>query len=651
MRKYFSFFIVTVFLASAAFGQKKKDVLLEINGDPVYVSEFKRVYLKNLDLVQQQSQKDVDDYLELFIDYKLKIAEAKAQKLNQNEAYVSELEKYRDQLSRNYLAESRLSSELAKEAYERGKEEIDASHILLVLRSDARPKDTLEAYNKIVSIRERALKGEDFAKLARENSEEPNAIDSEGHLGYFSAMRMVYPFETAAYNTKVGEISDVVRSSFGYHIIKVHDRREIAPQIEVSHIMISDKQGARDFNPEERINEVLKLYNQGRTFEELAKEYSDDVATGRNGGSLKAFRKGELRAPEFERIAYELKNPGDVSEPFKTDFGWHIVRLDAILKPQTFEEQKEELEKKVATGDRAKTIVTTINKNIKEKYKFKQQADYLPFFRTYVTDTIYNRKWTQTPIASGENKTIFKIGDKEVKYSDFAEYIEKNQKSVRSSMSKDMVLNNLYEDFETAVLRDYFMNHLEKENDEYAAILNEYRNGLLIFDVMEENIWNKAKTDSIGVQKYYDQTKENYRWKKRVSGDVFSANTQIYAQRVQTMLNGGKPAGEIKDELNAHGEINVTLTSGTFEEGQTILPENLEFKEGVSTIYPRNGAFIVVNIEEIIPEGVKELQDVRGTVVSLYQNQVEEDWVKSLHSKYTVKINEKAFKKLKKELK
>lgn len=380
MRKYFNLFLVTVFLSSAVFAQKKKDVLLEINGEPVYTTEFKRVYLKNLDLVQQQSQKDIDGYLDLFIDYKLKITEAKAQKLHQNQAYITELEKYRDQLSRNYLAENRLNSELAKEAYERGKEEIDASHILLMLRNDARPKDTLEAYNKIMAIREKAINGEDFAKLARENSEEPNAIDTEGHLGYFSAMRMVYPFETAAYNTKVGEISDVVRSSFGYHIIKVHDRREIAPKIEVSHIMISDKQGARDFNPEERINEVYKLYKQGRSFEELAKEYSDDGPTARNGGSLKAFRKGELRAPEFERVAYELKNPGDVSEPFKTDFGWHIVRLDAVLKPQTFEEQKDELEKKVAGGDRAKTIVTTINKNIKEKYKFKHQTDYLPFF-------------------------------------------------------------------------------------------------------------------------------------------------------------------------------------------------------------------------------------------------------------------------------
>lgn len=651
MRKYFNLFLVTVFLSSAVFAQKKKDVLLEINGEPVYTTEFKRVYLKNLDLVQQQSQKDIDGYLDLFIDYKLKITEAKAQKLHQNQAYITELEKYRDQLSRNYLAENRLNSELAKEAYERGKEEIDASHILLMLRNDARPKDTLEAYNKIMAIREKAINGEDFAKLARENSEEPNAIDTEGHLGYFSAMRMVYPFETAAYNTKVGEISDVVRSSFGYHIIKVHDRREIAPKIEVSHIMISDKQGARDFNPEERINEVYKLYKQGRSFEELAKEYSDDGPTARNGGSLKAFRKGELRAPEFERVAYELKNPGDVSEPFKTDFGWHIVRLDAVLKPQTFEEQKDELEKKVAGGDRAKTIVTTINKNIKEKYKFKHQTDYLPFFSTYITDTIFSGKWVKTPIASGNNKTIFTIGDKNVKYSDFAEYIEKNQKPIRSGINKDMLLSNMYEDFETFVLRDYFMTRLEKENEDYAAILNEYRNGLLIFDVMEENIWNKAKNDSIGVQKFYEQTKENYRWKKRVSGDVFSANTHVYAQRVQTMLNGGKPAGEIKDELNAHGEINVTLTSGTFEVGQTILPEDLALKEGVSTIYPRNGAFIVVNIEEVLPEGIKELQDVRGTVVSLYQNQVEDDWVKSLHSKYSVKVNEKALKKLKKELK
>src|SRR5699024_2171615 len=266
---------------SSVSAKRKKDILLEIDGQPVYVNEFKRVYFKNLDLVQKESQRDVDGYLDLFVDYKLKIAEAKAQDLDKGKEYLSEFEKYRNQLSRNYLAENRLTSELAEEAYERSKEEIDASHILIDVKYDASPKDTLEAYNKIKSIREEALKGADFATLVKKYSDEPNTAKTEGRLGYFTVFKMVYPFETEAYNTGVGEISEIVRSAFGYHIIKVHDRRKRDPQIEVSHIMVSEKQGAKNFDPEERINEIYAMYKQGRSFENLAKEYSDDLATGR----------------------------------------------------------------------------------------------------------------------------------------------------------------------------------------------------------------------------------------------------------------------------------------------------------------------------------------------------------------------------------
>lgn len=650
MRKKFSLIIFILLVSSSVIAQKKKDILLEIDGQPVYVNEFKRVYFKNLDLVQKESQRDVDGYLDLFVDYKLKIAEAKAQDLDKGKEYLSEFEKYRNQLSRNYLAENRLTSELAEEAYERSKEEIDASHILIDVKYDASPKDTLEAYNKIKSIREEALKGADFATLVKKYSDEPNTAKTEGRLGYFTVFKMVYPFETEAYNTGVGEISEIVRSAFGYHIIKVHDRRKRDPQIEVSHIMVSEKQGAKNFDPEERINEIYAMYKQGRSFENLAKEYSDDLATGRSGGALRPIRRGDLRSDEFEDVAYGLK-PGEVSEPFKSAFGWHIVRMDKILEEESFEEQKEELEKRVSSGDRAKRIVSTINQNIKDKYNFKVQTDHRPYFQTYVTDTILYRKWKKTPIPASEDKTIFKIGNKNIKFSDFADYIEVHQKSAHPNMPKGVLLTNLYDEFETDVLREYFKDRLEEDNEDFAAVLNEYRNGLLIFDVMEHNIWNKAKNDTIGVQAFYEKTKENYQWKKRVTADVFSASDKIMAQRVQTMLKSGKAAEEIKMELNDSGAVNVMLTQGTFEIDQAILPDNLEFKKGVSSIYSRNGAFIVVNVLEVLPEGIKDLEDVKGAVVSNYQNQLEKDWMESLHSKYKVKIHEKTLKRLKKELK
>lgn len=650
MKKILSICFVALPIAFG-FSQNKKDILLHVNKEPIYKNEFKRVYKKNLDLVQEESQKDIDGYLELFIDYKLKIAEAKAQGLDKDETYQKEFAQYRDQLSRNYLFEDKIIADLTQEAYERGKEEIDASHILIQIGPDAPAQDTLAAYNKIKKLRDRAISGEDFEQLARDNSEEPNAKNSAGRLGYFSAFSMVYPFETAAYNTPKGEISEIVRSRFGYHIIKIHDRRKKMPKIQVSHIMVSDRKGDKAFDPEQRINEIAAMLKQGKRFEDLASEFSDDLGSAVQGGKMNPFAKGELRAPEFEEAAYALKNKGEITQPVKTDFGWHIIRLDEKLADESFEAQKATLEKRVAQGDRAKVVSYTINKQIKDKYGYKEGASMLSFFDNYVSDTILQRKWVRKPIPASEDKMLFSIGKKKIYFSDFAKHIEVRQKNFRPYQDKVLLLKNMYEEFETDILKNYFREELEKENEDYAAILNEYRDGLLIFDVMEKNIWNKAKTDTLGIENYFNKTRHNYQWKKRVDADVFSATTQANAQRVQKLLEEGKTAEEIRLLLNEGEMVNVLLSQGKFEQNHNALPANFEMKKGISKIYHSNDSYIVVNVKEILPEGPKELDDVRGVVISNYQNQLEKDWMESLHKKYKVQINQKNLNKLKKELK
>jgi len=263
--------LLLFFIASTGFSQKGKDVLMTINEQPVYTSEFKTVFKKNLDLVIDESQKSVDGYLELFIDYKLKVAEAYAQDLDKDKTYIKEITKYEDQLSKNYIYDKRVTSELVDEAYERGLEEIDVDHILISLHFNAYPQDSIIAYNKISSIREKAINGEDFETLAKKYSEEPSAKETGGKLGYFSVFSMLYSFETAAYNTKVGEISEIVRSEYGYHIIKINDRRKKLHDLNVSHIMIFSNKNAKVENPEERINELYAMLMQGESFESIAK--------------------------------------------------------------------------------------------------------------------------------------------------------------------------------------------------------------------------------------------------------------------------------------------------------------------------------------------------------------------------------------------
>jgi len=651
MKNLISVFILALMCATAVFSQKKKEVLMTIDGSPVYAQEFKRVYNKNLNLVQDESQKDIDSYLNLFIDYKLKIAEAESQGLADRPSYQNELSRYRDQLSRNYLFEDKVTETLAREAYERGKEEINASHILIRVDYEAMPQDTLAAYKKIKSIRERALKGEDFAKLAQTLSEEPGAKDSEGNLGYFSVFSMVYPFETAAYNTKVGEISEIIRTRFGYHILKVHDRRAKMPKISVSHIMISDKKGPRDFDPEQRINELYTMAKQGESFENLAKQFSDDKNSAIQGGKLKPFSKGDLRAPEFENAAYELNNVGEISKPIKTDFGWHIIRLDEKLAMETFEAQREELEKKAGEGDRSKVVTNAINKKIKEKYGFKKGESYLPYFDTFVSDDVLGRGWARPPVPAEEDKVLFTIGDKEATFTEFATFIAGRQKTTRPFKQKESLLVAFYDEFETEVLKDYFKMALEGENEDYAAIVAEYRDGLLIFDVMEKNVWDKAKTDSIGLQNFYNKTKQNYQWKQRVDADIYSATNETFAQQVQSMLAEGKTSEEIKAAVNTEGKVNVMVTPGIFEIDDEKLPKNMEIKEGISTIFKSNDSSVIVNVKQVIAPGLKSLDEVKGRVLSDYQNELEKNWMESLHKKYKVEVNKKALKRVKKDLK
>lgn len=651
MKNFLTLFILGFLSATTVFSQNKKEVLMTIDGQSVYANEFERVYKKNLDLVQDESQKDIDGYLQLFIDYKLKIEEAQAQNLHKESAYISEFSKYRDQLSRNYLFEDKVTEELAKEAYERSKFEVKASHILIRVDYESVPQDTLAAYNKMKSIRERALKGEDFAQLAKTFSEEPGAKERGGDLGYFTVFNMVYPFESEAYKTKTGEISNIVRTSFGYHLIKIDDKRAKLPKIAVSHIMISDNKGARTFNPEERINEIYTMLKQGESFESLAKQFSDDKNSAIKGGKLNPFTKGDLRATEFENAAYELKNIGDMSKPIKTDFGWHIIRLDEKLPMESFEEQKQTLEKKVSDGDRAKLVTTATNNKIKQKYGFKKGASFLPYFDTYVTDEVLKRKWIMEPIPAEKEQTLFTIGDKKATYTDFAKFIDSRQKTTRLYKLKESLLVELYDEFETEQLKDYFKEKLEDDNEEYAAVLTEYRDGLLIFDVMSKNIWQKAKTDSLELQQFFNKTKEDYKWKQRVDADIYSATSENFAKQIQKMLAESKTSEEIKAAINTDDKINVLITPGIFEINQSELPKNLEIKSGVSSVYPSNDSFVVVNIKEILAPGYKTLDEVKGKVLSNYQNELELSWMESLRKKYKVEVNQKTLKHVKKELK
>ncbi|MDX1462752.1 MAG: peptidylprolyl isomerase [Marinirhabdus sp.] len=643
--------ILTVFVLCFSAVAQQDQVLLTVDGTPVYASEFSRVYKKNLELVQDERQKTVDGYLDLFIDYKLKVKEAQAQGLDKKQTYLREFEKYQEQLSRYYIYEDNVTSDLVREAYERGQEEIEARHLLILTSYSDSPADTLAAYNKIKKLREQALNGADFTTLVKENSEEPNASESGGQLGYFSVFSLVYPFETAAYNTPEGEISEIVRTRFGYHIIKVTGRRAREPKRTVSHIMISDRNdNTRTFDPEERINEIYQLLQQGQSFEELAKQYSEDKGSANQGGQLRPVAKGEITAEVFDQKIFSLTEEGEVTKPFKSSVGWHIARLDKINDNPSFEDEEDMLTRRVKDGTRSKIVTAAVKNQIMDKYGFKMGAPYLEYFKTFVTEDLKRGRWKYEPIPENENSVMFTIGDRPIYFEDFALYLSKNQMPRQSFSTVGEALVTIYDTFETETLKSYYKDKLEDEDPEYAAVISEYRDGLLIFDLMQKNVWNKAKMDTTAAKAFYEASKEKYKWNTRVDAIIVNASEKSYAEQARTLLMEGASVDAIKKALNTNEQVNVILSAGTFEEDSKALPQNLELNVGVSETLQQENRYSVVKVNEVIPPSIKSYDEVRGKVMTEYQQYLEEQLMDELREKYTVDVNKKTLKKLKKEL-
>lgn len=639
-------FIATAGLINAQ--SSDKEVLFTVANDTVYVSEFLRVYNKNLDLVQDESQKDVDEYLSLFTAYKLKLKEAKASGLDKKPSYLRELNTYKKQLAKNFIYDDKVTDELIEEAYNRISYEIKANHILVRVPENANPQDTLAAYNQIGKLRDRAL-AEGFENVRKEVHNGKSVFGEE--LGYFSGFRMVYKFETVAYNTKVGEVSQPFRTRFGYHIVKVLDKRKSRGERTVAHIMVGIKQNdTLNGKPKERIQDIYKKLNQGEAFEDLAKQFSEDKNSASKGGKLAPFSSGQLSSPEFEDVAFGLENVGDVSEPFKTKFGWHIVKLHAKKLTPPFEDIKSELEAKVKRDERSKLIDEAVTAKLKTKYNVEDNPEDLAYFVSILNDEYYKGTW-KLPEDFKSNSVLFKIGNRVYDFKNFGAYLEKTQRGTNPKTSFKNIVSNKYNTFLNKRLIQYQEDHLEEENKEFAHIVNEYRDGLLLFDLMETTIWNAAKSDSAAIRNFYDANKTNYALPKRIDAVVATAAKQKTLKRVSKLLEQNMDLENIRNLVNNSGEVNVVFTSGIMDDTHQTLPEKFEFAKGVSKIYKHNKAFVVVKVKDLLPKQLQAFEEAKGLVISDYQTHKEENWVKQLKEKYKVVVNQNALRKVKNQIK
>ncbi len=646
-------FFIFILVQSTVLAQNK-DVLFTIDNHNYYTDEFVRVYNKNLDLVKDDSQKNLDNYLELFIGYKLKVEKANKIGLQNSVNYQNELKSYRNQLSKNYVSDSKVTNELVQEAYERMKQEIRASHILVLVDESAAPEDTLKAYQKILDIKKRIDLGEDFVKVAQQFSEDPSVKENNGDLGYFSSFRMVYPFENAAFSTEMGQTSKPFRTRFGYHIVKVVDKRANRGEVTVAHIMIlkpSDPAIKTEDKSKQTIEDIYKKIQQGESFESLAQQFSEDKSSASKGGVLQRFGSGQLSSEEFENVAFSLQNKNDISQPFQSQFGWHIVKLIDKHSMQSLSEMKSELEEKVRKDERSLLITNSLSKKLRVKYTYSKVQKTLSAVKKVVNDDFYNQTW-EVPTNAKDNPSEILVINKSKKVSSlqFLNFIYSQQKAKLKIKPVTKLVDELFEKFIDDQLNAYYNENLENEFPEFKYVMEEYRDGLLLFDLMDKEIWTKAKTDTLGINTFFKNNAKNYFWKKRYKVDILSSTDKLIIEKVQNFLKKGKSVDYIKEKLNQEGKINVMVKSGLFEEDYDILPNCNNLSIGNFSIVQKEAYYFIVNVLEIKEAGEKEFNDCKGKVISDYQQYLENNWVNELKKEFEVKINQEVFNKVKQQL-
>ncbi|TAF32887.1 MAG: hypothetical protein EAZ57_06075 [Cytophagales bacterium] len=758
-------FFVTLFCglfgSLAAQGQSLPDsIILNVDGRAISWAEFEFYYRKNnpvKDEAKLWSEKNVREYLDLFTKFKLKVQDGLNQKLDTFTSFKEEFETYRKDLVKPYLVEKSVTDRLVNEAYARLQEEIRASHILIALTPFASPQDTLRAYNRIKDIRKNAEAGQDFRELAYSYSEDPTAKTNRGDLGYFTALQMVYEFENMAYETPVNQVSPIFRTQYGYHILKVNQRLKASGSTKLAHIMIRAAEGMTAEDSLTAAQKISEIYTRLRNNEEwagLCSQFSDDLKSRESGGEM-AWRSTGTMLPEFEEAAFELRKKGDISSPVRTAFGWHILKLVDRKPLEPFDEIKNTLREKVLKDSRANLQEGEFLARIRKEYKFVEQVKNRKFVNSGLDSLLLDGKWKYSPKLKTLKKVLFSCNDKDYNLEDFykyaqAEQLPQNQGTVQSYGTQ------LYEKYQKKVVLGIEESRLPFKNKEFSMLLREYYEGIILFSLMQKNIWNKSIEDENALKAYFEANRSNYEWKERVTATIFSCandsvksvvesafaegyyrsdepetdialyynenNPKVLADQsamitklashcrqsdshiiLLNQINAPKDKMEIhlkrisdlKDQLvklnvkekqivdkidtiadmkklakakrvgiiylkagynttndnllkrlNKTNPLNLNVQTSTFERGESKLLDQIPQWVLGRTVFQENGRVQIVQIDRIENARFKELNEIRGAVMSDFQIYLENEWNKALAEKYAVKVNEELLKRM-----
>ena len=665
-RNFLKMFVLASLIMPAFFAQAQsktdKEVLMTIGDQSITVKDFTDVYYKNNLKSDVIEKKSVDDYLELFTTFRMKVMEAERLQLDTSAKFKKELAGYRKQLAKPFMSSDDITDELIEEAYQRKLKDIRASHILIRCDKNALPSDTLKAYNKAMDIRKKALaKGADFGALADQYSDDPSAKGmkatdqnparpgNHGDLGYFTVFDMVYPFETGAYNTKEGEISMPVRSDFGYHLIKVVSITDALGSIQAAHIFLQlpfDAPAEDVAATKQKADNIYKelMAQNGKNWNEMVKQYTDDKGTIARNGALSSFTVSRI-VPEFIEVCKSLK-VDEIAKPVRTNYGFHIIKLLSTSGVSSFEKESKGLSERIEKDMRSKKSEELVLRQVKSEYKFKQNDKNLEAFLATIDSSILRNAYE--PAANVDmNATLFSLENNPTKVSDFVTYIKANM-TTQKYVTPATYAYQLYESFSNETAMNYADSHLEDKYPEFKALVQEYKDGILLFDLMDREVWNKAVKDTVGLAEFHKRNASKYMWGDRAYATVITVTRPESLPKVKALLDKGVELDSLRSAIQRDSIGYAFVRKGFYQRGDNQYVDQTEWKVGVRNEIPStvDQSTTIVCIREVRKPEQKTLKESRGLVTSDYQVELEQNWVKSLKEKYPVKINESVLEKV-----
>ncbi len=683
------FVVIAITSAICLTAKAQEPIVMKINEKQISKAEFEAVYKKNNGKEVNNSTKSVNEYVDLFSLFKSKVFEAESMGLDTLTSFKTELAGYRRQLAAPYLTDKNTNENLLTEAYERMKSEVRASHILFKVDETALPKDTIEAwtranitrnavlgklptaaeianYDKLLKNTQevaKTLKGKDssiykakmnavknlseyyknatdkFQDIAPKTSDDPSALDNKGDLNYRSAFFLVYPFESAIYTTKVGEVGPVIRTRFGYHIFKVYDKRPYRGEITASHIMVKLPKDATDLdkkNAKTKIDEIYSKLKGGASWDDLVKQFSDDGQTKDRGGMLPPFKSGVL-PKAFEDAAFSLKANNDYSEPVMTQYGWHIVKRNELKVLASFAEIKNDIKTQVSRDSRSQAGRTALIERVKKESNFKENLKNRDELCKAIDSSYLKATWKAEKITKLGNKEIFNLAGKSYTQNDFAKFLE-TQITFRSPTDVNELTKGMYKTWVEESIVNYEDTQLEKKYTDFRNLLREYRDGILLFDLTDQKVWSKAVKDTSGLKEYYEKNKTNFMWDERADVTTYKCLDEKIAKELRKLLKAGKQEKDIVAVLNKTSQLNVTVENITYLKGEN---KNVDanWKQGIAEKDikdDKENKVLVIVVNKISPKSPKTLAECRGLVTADYQNYLEKEWLAYLKNKYKV---------------